>query len=209
MEEILRSLEEEFSCLPLILIKTVLRRDGVYGDIDKARKKLQEFQGMEKPLDVSKSPKAAKSATGKPKVLDDSQVSSYGNQAHQGQNAIQGGGIRGRPEGGPRGGPRGAPDRRVQGRGMRRAQRVGCDQSASTGENTKRKSHFELNNLLVSGLREEKTDDVALSGKEVKEVLKLRNSNVPVTSKSTCGVIFVQSLYSLKYLSNISTIQFI
>ena len=49
-----------------VLIKRVLRRDDVNGDIDKARKKLQEFQNMEKPLDISKSPVAAKSPTGKP-----------------------------------------------------------------------------------------------------------------------------------------------
>ena len=104
-EEILRRLKEEFSCLPPVLFKRVLRREDVNGDIEKARKKLQE--DMKQTLDISKRPVADKSPTGKPKgILDDSQVNSYGKQAHRDQNASQSGGVRGRPKEVPRGGPR-------------------------------------------------------------------------------------------------------
>ena len=107
MEEILRKLKDEFSCLPPVLIQRIIRRDDVNGDVDKARKELQEFQDMKQSLDISKSPVTAKSPTGKPKgIFNDSQVNSYDNQAHRDQNASQSGGVRESPKEVPRGGPR-------------------------------------------------------------------------------------------------------
>ena len=81
MEEKLKRLEEVFSCLPPVLIKRILCREDVNGDIDKASVKLQEFQDMDNPLDIFKSPPASKPPVGKPKgKLDDSSVNSSGNQ---------------------------------------------------------------------------------------------------------------------------------
>lgn len=82
MEEKLRRLEEVFSCLPPVLIKRILHRDDVRGDIDKASEKLQEFQDMENPLDIFKTPVAAKPPTVKPRGrFDGSQVDGSCNQA--------------------------------------------------------------------------------------------------------------------------------
>ena len=39
-----KQLQEIFSCLPPVLIKRILRRDDVKGNIEKASTKLQEFQ---------------------------------------------------------------------------------------------------------------------------------------------------------------------
>lgn len=64
MEEKLKKLEEIFSCLPPVLIKRILNRDDVNGDVEKASQRLQEFQDMENPLDIFKNPVAAKPPTG-------------------------------------------------------------------------------------------------------------------------------------------------
>ena len=50
MEKKLKTLEELFSSVPTVLIKRVLSRHDVKGDLNKARQTLQEFQGMEKTL---------------------------------------------------------------------------------------------------------------------------------------------------------------
>ncbi|KAL9963045.1 hypothetical protein ACROYT_G032208 [Oculina patagonica] len=82
MEEKLKKLEEVFSCLPPVLIKRILRRDDVRGDIDKASEKLQEFQDMENPMDIFKTPVAAKPPAVKPKGrIHGSQVDGPSNQA--------------------------------------------------------------------------------------------------------------------------------
>ena len=57
-EEKLKRLQDVFSCLPVILIKRILRRDDVKGDLKTASKRLQEFQDMESPHDFFKSPAA-------------------------------------------------------------------------------------------------------------------------------------------------------
>ena len=62
-----KQLEEEFSCLPPVLIKRVLRRDDVKGNLERARQNLQEFQDMENPDDVFKSPAERRPLITKPK----------------------------------------------------------------------------------------------------------------------------------------------
>ena len=85
--------------------------------------------------------------------------------------------------------------------GMRHAQSsssvLDCDQSSVTEE----RSRSERNKLRIRGLSESTTDDAltnfieAMSGEEVKEVLRLRNGKAivtmvnDITSKSICGVI--------------------
>ena len=56
MEKKLKTLEELFSSVPTVLIKRVLSRDDVKGDLNKARQTLQEFQGMENSQDLIKPP---------------------------------------------------------------------------------------------------------------------------------------------------------
>ena len=103
------------------------------------------------------------------------------------------------------------PDGGITGQaGMRHAQSsssvLGCDQSSGTEENTEERSRFERNKLRIRGLSGSTTDDAltnfteAMSGEEVKEVLRLRNGNAivtmvnDITSKSICGVILIPSL---------------
>ena len=62
-----KKLEEIFSCLPPVLIKRILRREDVKGNVEKASQKLQEFQDMENPSDLFKNPAAARPSIGKPK----------------------------------------------------------------------------------------------------------------------------------------------
>ena len=62
-----KQLKELFSCLPLVLIKTVLRRDDVKGNLERARQKLQEFQDIENPADVFKNPAERRPLITKPK----------------------------------------------------------------------------------------------------------------------------------------------
>lgn len=64
MEEKLKKLEEFFSCLPPVLIRRVLNRDDVKGNVEIASQRLQEFQDMENPLDIFKNPPTAKPLTG-------------------------------------------------------------------------------------------------------------------------------------------------
>lgn len=64
MEEKLKKLEEIFSCLPPVLIRRVLNRDDVKGNVEIASQRLQEFQDMENPLDIFKSPPTVKPLTG-------------------------------------------------------------------------------------------------------------------------------------------------
>ena len=75
--------------------------------------------------------------------------------------------------------------------------------AASDPEEMEEKSRFERNKLVVCGLSESTTNDAvvnfieAMSGEEVKEVVKLRNGNARVTmvdditGKSNCSVIFI------------------
>ena len=60
LEEKLKILEEVFVCVPRVLIKRVLGREDVKGDIEMASQKLQEFQDMENPGDLFKSPTKTK-----------------------------------------------------------------------------------------------------------------------------------------------------
>ena len=68
MDKKIKQLEEIFSCLPPVLIRRILRRDDVNGDIGKASQRLQEFQDMENPLDIFKTPVTAKPPAEIPKV---------------------------------------------------------------------------------------------------------------------------------------------
>ena len=56
LEEKLKTLEDVFSCVPRVLIKRVLCRDDVNGDLNLASQRLQEFQDMENPRDLFKTP---------------------------------------------------------------------------------------------------------------------------------------------------------
>ena len=108
LEEKSKKLEEVFSCLPPVLIKRILRRDDVRGDIDKASQRLQEFQDMENPLDIFKNPVPAKPPTEKLKGrIDDSQVDGPG---------IQGGDRRGEQKS-----SRGAESKNFRGKKKRRS----------------------------------------------------------------------------------------
>ena len=49
LEEALKQLEEVFCFLPRLLIRRILCRDDVKGDLEKASQQLQEFQGIENP----------------------------------------------------------------------------------------------------------------------------------------------------------------
>ena len=60
----MKKLEEIYSCVPPVLIRRVLKRDDVNGNVEIASQKLQEFQDMENPLDIFKNPPAAKPLTG-------------------------------------------------------------------------------------------------------------------------------------------------
>ena len=51
LERKTKELQVIFNCLPPVLIKRVLRREDVKGSIEKASRKLQEFQDMENPAD--------------------------------------------------------------------------------------------------------------------------------------------------------------
>ena len=61
-----KQLQEIFSCLPPVLIKRILHRDDVKGNIEKASTKLQEFQDMENPADLFKNPAEGKPLITKP-----------------------------------------------------------------------------------------------------------------------------------------------
>lgn len=63
-EEKLKKLGEIFSCLPPVLIRRVLNRDDVNGNVEKASQRLQEFQDMEDPLDLFKNPATPEPLTG-------------------------------------------------------------------------------------------------------------------------------------------------
>ena len=54
LEEALNKLEEVFCFLPRLLIRRILSRDDVKGDLEKASQRLQEFQGMENPKELFK-----------------------------------------------------------------------------------------------------------------------------------------------------------
>ena len=56
LEEKLKTLEEVFSFVPRVLIKRVLCRDDVNGDLNLASQRLQEFQDMKNPHDLFKTP---------------------------------------------------------------------------------------------------------------------------------------------------------
>ena len=62
-----KQLKEVFSCLPLVLIKIVLRRDDVKGNPERARQKLQEFQDIKNPADVFNNPAERRPLITKPK----------------------------------------------------------------------------------------------------------------------------------------------
>ena len=64
MEEKIKKLEEIFSCLPPVLIRRVLNRDDVNGNVGIASQRLQEFQDMENPSDIFKNPEEAKPLSG-------------------------------------------------------------------------------------------------------------------------------------------------
>ena len=55
--------------MPPVLIKIVLRRDDVKGNLVRARQNLQEFQDMENPADVIKSPAERRPLITKPKGM--------------------------------------------------------------------------------------------------------------------------------------------
>ena len=55
--------------MPPVLIKRVLRRDDVKGNLERARQNLQEFQDMENPADVFKSPAERRPLITKPKGM--------------------------------------------------------------------------------------------------------------------------------------------
>ena len=61
LEETVNKLEEVFSCLPRVLIKRILGRDDVKGNIEIASQRLQEFQNMDDPQDMFKTPMTSKS----------------------------------------------------------------------------------------------------------------------------------------------------
>ena len=65
LEEKLRTLKEEFSSLPKVLIKKTLCGDDVDGDLTKARQRLQEFKQLKDPGDRFKNSMAAELVTGK------------------------------------------------------------------------------------------------------------------------------------------------
>ena len=74
LEEKLKKLEEVFSCVPRVLIKRVLCRDDVNGDMNLASHRLQEFQDMENPHDLFKTPTSNPStAWGPPPVRPESE----------------------------------------------------------------------------------------------------------------------------------------
>ena len=74
LEEKLKTLEEVFSCVPRVLIKRVLCRDDVNGDLNLASQRLQEFQYMENPLDLFKTPTSnPPTAWGPPPVWPESE----------------------------------------------------------------------------------------------------------------------------------------
>ena len=54
LEEALKQLEEVFCFLPRLLIRRILCRDDVKGDLEKASQQLQEFQGTAKPKGLFK-----------------------------------------------------------------------------------------------------------------------------------------------------------
>ena len=56
MEEKLKKLEEVYSCLPPVLIRRVLTRSDVNGNVEIASRRLQEF--LENPLDTFENPAA-------------------------------------------------------------------------------------------------------------------------------------------------------
>ena len=62
-----KQLQEVFSCLPLVLITTVLRQDDVKGNMERARQNLQKFQDTKNPADVFKNPAERRPLITKPK----------------------------------------------------------------------------------------------------------------------------------------------
>ena len=148
-----KQLQEIFSCLPPILIKRILRRDDVKGNIEKASKKLQEFQDMENPAALFKNPtegrplitKREGKLERKPRKQNQTQVQhgdaerqderrnicdsvesdqNKGNQACRGHNSRQ----RGKTRGGPQRGPRGRTQKRDSGAGPKNTQVYSDDQ---------------------------------------------------------------------------------
>ena len=62
-----KQLQEVFSCLPLVLITTVLRQDDVKGNMERARQNLQKFRDTKNPADVFKNPAERRPLITKPK----------------------------------------------------------------------------------------------------------------------------------------------
>ena len=148
-----KQLQEIFSCLPPILIKRILRRDDVKGNIEKASKKLQEFQDMENPAALFKNPtegrplitKREGKLERKPRKQNQTQVQhgdaerqderrnigdsaesdqNEGNQTCRGHNSRQ----RGKARGGPQRGPRGRTQKRDSGARPKNTQVYSDDQ---------------------------------------------------------------------------------
>lgn len=71
LEETVNKLEEVFSCLPRVLIQRILCRDDVKGNIEIASQRLQEFQNMDDPQDMFKSPMRSKSPVAQQHPVND------------------------------------------------------------------------------------------------------------------------------------------
>ena len=148
-----KQLQEAFSSLPSVLIKRILRRDDVKGNIEKASTRLQEFQDMENPAALFKNPTEGRPLTTKPegkferkprkqnqtqvqhgdaerqderRNIGDSAESDQneGNQTCRGHNSRQ----RGKARGGPQRGPRGRTQKRDSGARPKNTQVYSDDQ---------------------------------------------------------------------------------
>ena len=148
-----KQLQEAFSSLPSVLIKRILRRDDVKGNIEKASTRLQEFQDMENPAALFKNPTEERPLTTKPegkferkprkqnqtqvqhgdaerqderRNIGDSVESDQneGNQTCRGHNSRQ----RGKARGGPQRGPRGRTQKRDSGARPKNTQVYSDDQ---------------------------------------------------------------------------------
>ena len=153
-----KQLQEVFSSLPPLLIKRILRRDDVKGNIEKASKRLQESQDMENPAALFKNPTEGRPLTTKPegkferkprkqnqtqvqhgdaerqderRNIGDSVESDQneGNQTCRGHNSRQ----RGKARGGPQRGPRGRTQKRDSGAGPKNTQVYSDDQGQWLG----------------------------------------------------------------------------
>ena len=197
MEEKLKKLEEIYSCLPPVLIRRVLTRDNVNGNVEIASRLLQEFLDFENPLDTFKNPAAApligtgEGTNSRRRSLDDVEVGNTGGyQGNRGQHARQTRENPNRRDQGHRGRSRDSGNKGRGLGGMIRVQGLSnvetAGQSAVTGANVKEQSGFEGNQLLVCGLSASTTEDVvvnfieAMSGEEVKEVT-LRSNKALIT----------------------------